>query len=84
MKAFCKWFLQTSTLVGVPVLFIVLVTALEKTMFTISCVTAGYQCESSLLMSGKTNEFIGELLAGEDLESKKFVQDNYEPRRTRR
>ena len=65
MKAFWKWFLQTATLVGVPVLFIVLITAVEKSLFTLTCVTAGYQCESSLLMSGKTNQFIGELLAGE-------------------
>jgi hypothetical protein len=65
MKAFWKWFLQTATLVGVPVLFIVLITALEKTFFTLTCVTAGYKCEDSLLMSGRTNEFIGELFAGE-------------------
>lgn len=66
MKAFGKWFIQTSTLVGVPVLFIVLVTAAEKTLFTFTCVTAGYQCEHSLLMSGKTNDFIGELFAGDE------------------
>lgn len=78
MKAFWKWFLQTATLVGVPVLFIVLVTAVEKTFFTLTCVTAGYQCESSLLMSGRTNQFIGELFAGEQ------VQESEEPVESKR
>ena len=64
-KAFGKWFMQTATAVGVPVLFIILVTAVEKSLFTLTCVTAGFQCESSLLMSGRTNKFIGELLGGE-------------------
>jgi hypothetical protein len=64
-KPFFKWFMQTATAVGVPVLFIILVTALEKSAFTLTCVTAGFQCENSLLMSGRTNQFIGELLGGE-------------------
>lgn len=65
MKDFYRWFLQTATFVGVPVLFIIMVTAVEKSVFTLTCVTAGYQCENSLLLSGHTNQFIGELFAGD-------------------
>lgn len=49
MNAFITWYSQTARVVGYPVLFILLITAIEKTMFTVTCAVGGYQCQYSLL-----------------------------------
>jgi hypothetical protein len=49
MNAFITWYSQTARIVGYPVLFVILITAIEKTMFTVTCAVGGYQCQYSLL-----------------------------------
>jgi hypothetical protein len=65
MKAFALWYSQTARIIGYPVLFIVLITAIEKTMFTVTCALGGYQCQYSLMATNSVNDFVGELVTGE-------------------
>lgn len=44
MKKMIAWFFQTATVVGTPTLIILLAWGVEKTTFTLTCATAGYQC----------------------------------------
>lgn len=64
MKAFTLWYSQTARIIGYPVLFIILITAIEKTMFTVTCAVGGYQCQYSLMATNSVNNFVGELVAG--------------------
>lgn len=65
MKAFSLWYSQTARIIGYPVLFIVLITAIEKTMFTVTCVIGEYQCEYGLMATQNISQFVGELVAGD-------------------
>lgn len=65
MKAFALWYSQTARIIGYPVLFIVLITAIEKTMFTVTCAVGGYQCQYSLMATNSVSNFVGELVTGE-------------------
>jgi hypothetical protein len=65
MKAFALWYSQTARIIGYPVLFIVLITAIEKTMFTVTCALGGYQCQYSLMATTSVSDFMGDLVTGE-------------------
>lgn len=65
LKAFSIWYSQTARIIGYPVLFIVLITAIEKTMFTVTCAVAGHQCQHSLMATQSAVEFVGELVTGD-------------------
>lgn len=65
MKAFTLWYSQTARIIGYPVLFIVLITAIEKTMFTVTCALGGYQCQYSLMATSSVSDFMGDLVTGE-------------------
>lgn len=65
MKAFALWYSQTARIIGYPVLFIVLITAIEKTMFTVTCALGGYQCQYSLMATSSVSDFMGDLVTGE-------------------
>ena len=65
MKAFTLWYSQTARIIGYPVLFIVLITAIEKTMFTVTCAVGGYQCQYGLMATQNISQFVGELVAGD-------------------
>lgn len=58
-----KWFLQTSTIVGVPVTFILGVMAAQNVLFTITCQTAGWRCEYSIGATDAMVEYMGQLVA---------------------
>lgn len=42
-----RWYWNTSALVGIPVLFILLVIGFDKSLATITCNVAGSNCERS-------------------------------------
>ena len=65
LKSFALWYSQTARIIGYPVLFIVLITAIEKTMFTVTCAVGGYQCQYSLMATNSVSDFVGELVTGE-------------------
>ena len=69
MKAFALWYSQTARIIGYPVLFIVLITAIEKTMFTVTCALGGYQCQYSLMATSSVSDFMGDLVTGEVVKS---------------
>jgi hypothetical protein len=43
-----RWYWNTSALVGIPVLFILLVIGFDKALSTITCNVAGSNCERSI------------------------------------
>jgi len=61
MKAFIQWYGQTAKLVGYPILFIILMTAVERMMFTVTCSLGGYQCEYSLMAQKGVQDYVGDL-----------------------
>lgn len=63
LKTIATWYNQTAMLVGYPVLLIVLLMAIEKTFFTLTCQTSGYRCEYSLTNTQSAVEFVGDLLS---------------------
>jgi hypothetical protein len=68
IREFKTWYSQTAKLIGYPVLFIVLITAIEKTMFTVTCALGEYQCEHSILGTEKAMDFVRELMTGSSTE----------------
>lgn len=62
MKAFIHWYGQTAKLVGYPILFIILMTAVERMMFTVTCSLGGYQCEYSLMAQKGVQDYVGDLV----------------------
>lgn len=62
MKAALHWYGQTARLVGYPILFIILMTAVEKMMFTVTCSLGGYQCEYSLMAQKGVQDYVGDLV----------------------
>lgn len=57
------WFRQTSTLVGIPVMFLLVVMGFQKFLFTATCEVAGYRCEYAMGASGAVHDYIDDLLA---------------------
>ena len=57
------WFKQTSTLVGMPVLFILVTMGVQKFFFTTTCYTVGWRCEYSFGATDAMASYMGELLA---------------------
>lgn len=47
IKKFFGWYFSTSTVVGIPVLFFILLQAMQIFFFTASCSVAGWKCEHS-------------------------------------
>lgn len=73
LKSFCRWYYQSSALVGIPLLFLLLMMGAQKFMFTLTCSTAGYRCEYALGATDAMAEYMGDLLAanpGVDLVAK--------------
>lgn len=63
MKKFWIWYRQTSMILGVPVLMIVLFIGFQKVLFTGTCQTVGWRCEYSLGATDAMAEYMGDLLA---------------------
>lgn len=76
-SSFIKWYGQTAKLVGYPVLFIVLITAIEKTMFTATCMLGNYQCQYSLVEKQGVQRYVNDLVTSEpkDTEPENLAQD---------
>lgn len=74
IKSFWLWFKQTSTLLGMPLLVILLCVGLQKLIFTFTCQTAGFKCEYSFGATDALAQYMGELVAsnpGVDIVAKK-------------
>lgn len=63
LRTFMKWYLQTSCLVGIPVVFLLLVMGFEKFFFTATCTLASYRCEYAIGATDAMAEYMGDLLA---------------------
>jgi hypothetical protein len=63
IKKTLKWFTQTSTLVGAPVLLIVCLVGVQRMFFTASCHTVGWRCEYAFGATDAMVSFMGEILA---------------------
>lgn len=57
------WFRQTSTLVGIPVMFLLVVMGAQKFLFTATCQMVGYRCEYAIGASDAVHDYIDDLLA---------------------
>lgn len=58
-----SWFRQTSTLVGMPMVAVLLMLGAQKVFFTLTCHTAGWRCEYALGATDAMAEYMGELVA---------------------
>jgi hypothetical protein len=48
IKPVLRWYWNTSALVGVPVLFVLLVMMMDKTLSTVTCQIAGENCDRAI------------------------------------
>lgn len=48
VKSVLSWYWNTSALVGIPVLFILLVMMMDKTLSTVTCQIAGQNCDRAI------------------------------------
>lgn len=56
------WFKQTSTLVGIPVTFLLLIVMAQKFTFTATCEVAGYFCELGISRETAVYDYVDSLL----------------------
>jgi ABC-type xylose transport system permease subunit len=63
MRTIATWYWQTSALVGVPVVFLLLVVGFQKFTFTATCHTIGWRCEYAIGATDAMTEYMGDLLA---------------------
>lgn len=70
MKAL-DWYLQSSTVVGFPVLAILLCYGTEKMTFELTCRLAAYQCERSLSYHEEKISMALDPVAAEDVETQR-------------
>ena len=61
--AAAKWFMQTSTIVGIPVTLILSMLFVQKVFFTTTCTVIGWRCEYSIGATDAMAEYMGQLLA---------------------
>ena len=66
LATFWLWYKQTSTLLGLPVLMILLFMGFQKVLFTTTCQTAGDKCEYSIGATDAMAEYMGALLASNE------------------
>jgi len=73
-KASWKWYYQTSALVGMPIVLMLLAIGIQKLVFTGTCQIGGYNCEYAFGSSDGMAQYMGELLEsnpGVDIVAKK-------------
>jgi ABC-type xylose transport system permease subunit len=63
VKTIMTWYWQTSALVGVPVVFLLLVVGLQKFTFTATCHTIGWRCEYAIGATDAMAAYMGDLIA---------------------
>lgn len=63
IKTFLRWYYQTAALIGIPITFLLLMMGAQKFVFTLTCTTAGYQCEYALGATDAMAEYMSELVA---------------------
>lgn len=64
LKSFWSWYCQTACIVGIPVLMVIMLIATFKTIFTLTCLTAGYRCEGALGTQEAMSVYMSELVGG--------------------
>lgn len=62
ISKFWAWYKTTAFSLGIPVLFIVLWMAVKMLAFTLTCYTAGYQCERAFGGEQALIDYMGGLL----------------------
>ena len=63
LNRFWIWYKQTSTLLGVPILMLLLFVGVQKVFFTATCQVGGFKCEYSIGATDAMAQYMGELLA---------------------
>lgn len=63
MRMFIDWYKYTAGIVGLPVLFVMLFWGMQKTLFTGTCMIAGWKCQHAFAVA----EALESVQAGNDL-----------------
>lgn len=63
IQTFLLWYKQTATLLGIPILMILLFIGAQKVFFTSTCQIAGFKCEYAIGATDAMTAYMGELLA---------------------
>jgi hypothetical protein len=63
VKKIVQWYMQSSMLVGAPILMFLVFLGLQKFLFTFTCNAAGFRCEYAIGASDGMAQYMGELLA---------------------
>jgi hypothetical protein len=67
---FISWYMYTARLLGVPILAVLIVLGAQKGLFTFTCASVGWKCESSMGASDALADYMGGMLAanpGQDI-----------------
>lgn len=62
---FWAWYKYSSLLVGLPVMMVLMVFAVSRTVFTGTCLVAGYQCRYALGTEAIMSQYLTSLVGGE-------------------
>jgi hypothetical protein len=79
LKAAWRWFRQSATIVGLPVMLLVVTMGFQKFLFTTTCWTAGYQCQYALGSEDSMANYMSDLLnanPGADLDVRSVPRRN--------
>lgn len=60
-----EWYKYSAFLVGLPVMFVVCMFALSRTLFTGTCLVAGYKCQFALGTEQIMSQYLTALVGGE-------------------
>lgn len=63
INRFVTWYKQTATLLGIPILMLLLCVGVQKVFFTSTCQVLGWKCEYSIGATDAMTEYMGQLLA---------------------
>lgn len=62
LKDFVSWYGYTATIVGYPVLLVVIFIVMQKLTFTSTCMTLGYKCENAIGADQGLASYMGDML----------------------
>lgn len=65
LETFWAWYKYSAFLVGVPVMFVLCMFAASRTVFTGTCLTAGYKCQYALGTEQIMSQYLTSLVGGE-------------------
>ena len=65
MRDAIKLYMYASAIVGAPILLIILIVGMQRALCTLTCETAGYQCERAFGSRSTIQEAIGSIVDDE-------------------